>query len=267
MSSQQRQRSVRTHAVVLRRRDYADADRVLTVYTPALGKQEFIAKGVRKTSSRKAGHLELFMHSTLQIAQARTWDIITEAMIVESYRHLRVDLDCIGYASYVCELIDCFSKDGDENVLLWDLLLLALRELDEIAAEGNLEQGPLLLRWFELQLLSATGFQPQLFHCISCGNVIDEQRNFLQLAEGGVLCPECAPRISEVEPIEADVLKILRFLQSRDWNSVRPVTVRVPVLDKVQNVLYRYLLLILERQLKSTDFLQRLRRARPANLS
>ena len=81
---------------MLRRRDYGDADRVLTVYTPSHGKHELIAHGVRKTTSRKAGHLEIFSHASLVIAEGRTWDIITEASTVESYRHLRQDLDQIG---------------------------------------------------------------------------------------------------------------------------------------------------------------------------
>jgi hypothetical protein len=88
-----RHRSYRTHAVVLRRRDYADADRVVTVFTPGMGKQSLIAKGARKTTSRKAGHLELFTHANLQVAEARTWDIITEATTVEPFRHLRVRAD------------------------------------------------------------------------------------------------------------------------------------------------------------------------------
>ena len=73
-------RSSSTRAVILRRRDHGDADRILTVYTPQLGKQEFIAKGIRKTTSRKAGHLELFAHTALQVADARTWPIITEVV-------------------------------------------------------------------------------------------------------------------------------------------------------------------------------------------
>ncbi len=91
-----RTRVHKTHAVVLRRRNLGDADRVLTVYTPGHGKQELIAHGVRKPTSRKAGHLETFSHASLMIAEGRTWGIITEASTVESYRYLRQDLDQIG---------------------------------------------------------------------------------------------------------------------------------------------------------------------------
>ena len=96
-----RERIYRTRAVILSRRDYNDADRILTVFTPDLGKRELIAKGVRKTISRKAGHLEPLSHASLLVAQARTWDIITEAVTVESFRYVRENLDAIGYASYV----------------------------------------------------------------------------------------------------------------------------------------------------------------------
>lgn len=260
-----RHRSYRTHAIILRRRDYGDADRVLTVYTPGTGKQELIAKGIRKTTSRKAGHLELFTHASLQIAQARTWDIITEASTVENFRHLRTDLDNIGRASYVCELIDRFTEADDENQPLWALMLLALRQLDEasdLTAASDLEAVNLavLLRWFELHLLSLTGFQPQLFHCISCGNPLEPVRNHLSLADGGVYCPACGAEQRDLEIIEPDVLKVLRYLQSQPWSIVRTLHVRQPILQRVENILHRYLLTILEQRLKSTDFLRRLQR-------
>ena len=110
---------------------------MLTVFTPDRGKLELIGKGIRKTTSRKAGHLELFTHVSFLAAQARTWDIITEAQAIQSFRHLRTDLDTIGQASYVAELIDAFTQSEDENKLLWDLLLLVLRELDEGVEAGS----------------------------------------------------------------------------------------------------------------------------------
>ncbi len=178
MSTRERIRS--THALILRRRDVNDADRVLTVLTPSDGKLELIAKGVRKTTSRKAGHLELFVHAALLVAQGRTWDIITEVQTVESFRHLRENLDAIAAASYVCELVDSFAESDDEVRPLWDLALFALRELDE--APNSHELPANLLRWFDLQLLSLTGFQPQFFRCLACEKPLEPTVNFLSLA-------------------------------------------------------------------------------------
>jgi DNA repair protein RecO (recombination protein O) len=250
-----RQRVYRTHAVVLRRRDFRDADRILTVFTPNYGKLELIAKGIRKTTSRKAGHLELFSHCTLLVAQARTWDIVTEVAGVESFPNIRTDLDKISQANYIGELIDCFSESGDENQPLWELLIIALQELDAL---GDAQNGHLLQHWFEMHLLSLVGFQPQLFQCLNCDEELEPTTNYISLLEGGVLCPTCGQGRRDLEPIEADVLKVLRFLQSRPWATVRQVNIRPHILRQVDNLLYRYLLTILERQLKSVDFMRRL---------
>lgn len=253
MSTRERVRS--THALVLRRRDVNDADRVLTVLTPSDGKIELIAKGARKTTSRKAGHLELFVHAALIVAQGRTWDIITEVQTVESFRHLRDNLEAIAAASYICELIDGFAETGDELRPIWDLALLALRVLDQAAEQSA--PPPNLLPWFDLQLLSLTGFQPQLFRCLACEKPLEPTVNFLALHEGGVLCPQCAPQRTDVEALDADTLKLLRFFQSQPWPAVAAVAVRTSILRRVESVLNRYLIVTLERQVRSTLFLRR----------
>jgi DNA repair protein RecO (recombination protein O) len=255
-----RQRVYRTHAVVLRRRDYRDADRILTVFTPTYGKLELIAKGVRKTTSRKAGHLELFGHSVLQIAQARTWDIITEALNVDSFTALRADLDKISHAGYLSELVDSFTQTDDENLPIWELLISALQTVNDALPESDAH---LLLHWFELHLLSLAGFQPQLFQCLECDEELQPVLNYISLAEGGVLCPRCAEGRRDAEPIEPEVLKVLRFLQSRPWSIVSQVQVHQARMQRVDNLLYRYLLNVLERQLRSVDFMRRLEHLRP----
>lgn len=266
-----------THVLVLRRRDVADVDRLLTVLTPSEGKIELLAKGVRKTVSRKSGHLEPFTHAHVMVAQARTWDLITEATTVESFRYLRESLDAIGQASYACELVDAFSDSGDENRPLWELALFVLRELDEAAAgdstAGSTPSGapaggtaavpvhqlpPNLLRWFDLHLLSLAGFQPQFFNCLGCDSPLEPGVNFFSLSEGGIFCPRCGALRSDVEAIPVDVLKVLRYFQSQPWPEVRRLSVRPAVARHVDTLLQRYISHVLERRLRSTDFLRRL---------
>ncbi len=258
----QRTRVRSIHVLVLRRRDVADADRLLTVLTPSEGKIELLAKGVRKTVSRKAGHLEPFTHAQVMVAQARTWDLITEATTVESFRYLREDLDAISHASYVCELVDAFSDQGDENRPLWELALFALRQLDEAAAPPAPAPSANLLRWFDLHLLSLVGFQPQLFTCLGCDAAIEPGANFFSIGEGGVFCARCGPLRSDVEAIPVDALKVLRYLQSQPWQEIKRLSVRPAVAHHVDVLLLRYLSHVLERRLRSTDFLRRLEQVR-----
>lgn len=251
-----------THVLVLRRRDVADADRLLTVLTPSEGKLELLAKGVRKTVSRKAGHLEPFTHAHVMVAQARTWDLITEATTVESFRYLRDNLDAIGQAAYIGELVDAFSDGGDENRPLWEMTLFALRQLDQAAADAGGALPPSLLRWFDLHLLSLVGFQPQFFNCLACDAEIEPGANFFSLNEGGVFCPRCGPLRSDVEPIAVDVLKLLRYVQSQPWSEVNRLQVRPAIGQQVDALLLRYLSHVLERRVRSADFLRRLEHVR-----
>ena len=87
-----RERLYRSEAIVLRRQDFGEADRLLTLFTPALGKIRVVAKGARKPQSRKAGHIESFMRTKMLFARGRNLDLVTQAELVEPYRALREDL-------------------------------------------------------------------------------------------------------------------------------------------------------------------------------
>ena len=65
-----RERTYRTEAVVIRRSDFGEADRLLTLFSADRGKTRAIATGARKPQSRKTGHVELFMRSTFLVAAA-----------------------------------------------------------------------------------------------------------------------------------------------------------------------------------------------------
>ena len=85
-----RERIYRADAVIIRRATFGESDRLVTIYTP-MGKRRVVAKGARKTTSRLAGHIELFTHATLLLAVGRTLDIVTQSVILQSFDRLRAD--------------------------------------------------------------------------------------------------------------------------------------------------------------------------------
>jgi DNA repair protein RecO (recombination protein O) len=248
------ERLYRTDAIILRRTDFGEADRLLTVFTPEMGKLRLLAKGVRKTTSRKAGHVELFMLTDMLVAQGRTWDIISQAEVVESYRGLREDLDKASQAYYLAELLDRFAEEHDPNAPLFELLALTLARLSH-------ENDPFVaLRYFELHLLTLTGFQPQLYFCLACNEALEPVENYFHFADGGVLCPKHGQVRPNAEPIPLPVLKVLRFLQTEPWEKVAKLQLTPLTRQQVESLLLGYITFLLERRLKSVDFLRRLRR-------
>jgi DNA repair protein RecO (recombination protein O) len=249
-----RERLYRTEAIILKRSDFGEADRLVTFFTPQRGKLRAVAKGARKPSSRKSGHLELFSHTRLLLARGRNLDIITQAETVEPFLPLREDLLRTTYAYYAAELVDRFVGDEDENRPVFDLLLAAFGWL------GRAGDMALVARFFELRLLALVGYQPQLFHCVNCQAQIEPVINFFHPGEGGVLCPRCGEGRSEAAALSLNALKVLRFLQTRGYDTIRLLRIRPALHAELETIMLSYITYILERNLKSVDFLHHLRR-------
>lgn len=248
-----RERTFRTEAIVLRRKDFGEADRILTLFTPELGKIRALAKGIRKPRSRKAGHLELYMRANLFLAKGRDMDIITQAETVTAYRPLREDLLRSTYGSYCVELLDKFTPDEAENKPLYELLAHALGWLSDSSDLA------LTTRYYELQLLGMAGYQLELFRCAVNGEKIEAEDQFFSPAEGGVVCPKCGPSRDGVFPISLNALKVLRFMMRNSYEALRDLKLGPMVQAELERVIQRTITYYLEQQLKSVEFLKHVR--------
>nr|MBC7245917.1 DNA repair protein RecO [Chloroflexota bacterium] len=250
-----RERIYRTEAVVLKHSDFGEADRLLTVYTPSLGKLRLLAKGIRKPTSRKAGHLESFTRTQLLVARGRNLDIITQAQTIEPYLALRQDLWRMSHAYYVGELVDCFGEEQAENYPLYCLLCAAL---NWVCQSSNL---PLTMRFLEMQILNLGGYRPQLFHCVRCNVLLEPVVNYFSPEEGGMLCPRCGEGYRGTRPLSLGAFKAMRYLQTREYAECMRLQLSQATCAEVEGTLQHYLVYILERKLKSVEFLHLLRNA------
>jgi DNA repair protein RecO (recombination protein O) len=248
------ERVYRTEAIVLRRHDLGEADRILTLYTRDYGKVRAIAKGVRKLTSRKAGHVELFMRVDVLIAQGRDLDIVTQAQMVEAYPSLRDDLLHVSHALHFVELLDSFTEERDANRSLYTLVADGLTWL---TTTGDLRRAA---RYYELRILDLAGYRPQLFQCVVCGEAITAKEQFYSHADGGVVCPRCGQTTPHAKPISLNALKVLRYMQTQPFTAVEQVKLSQRVQGELEHILHDTLTYHLERRLKSSDFLNRLRR-------
>ena len=254
MRSTSRERLYRTEAIILRRQDFGEADKLLTLYTPGLGKMRVLAKGVRKPKSRKGGHVELFTHSNLLLAKGRGLDIVTQAETIHSFLPIRRELLRTSYAYYAAELLDKFTEEGEENRSLFDLFMDALLWLSD-AEDLNLA-----LRYFELHLLDYVGYRPQLFQCLRCARLIESAESFFNYGLGGLLCPRCGKGERGSREVSPQVLAILRHLQTKDYAVCHRLRIDQAVHEELETLLRRYIVYLLERKLKSIDFINILRK-------
>lgn len=246
----QASRQFHAQGVVLRHSEYGEADRILTIYTLEQGKIQVAAKGVRKIKSRKAGHLEPFTQVALYLAKGSGLPVVTQAEAIRTFDALRADLLKTAYAAYVVELVDRFSYAEAENPLLYKLLVDTF-----IRLEGSAEPA-VVIHYYEMHLLDLLGFRPELQTCVSCGEAISAQDQFISPLMGGALCPRCRQADASAWPVSMPVLKYLRHFQRTAWSRLEKMKLPVEVELGLKPLLERYLTYLLEHGLKTPGFMR-----------
>jgi DNA repair protein RecO (recombination protein O) len=247
--------SFRLEAVVLRHSDWGEADRLLVIYSREQGKLRTIAKGARKIRSRKAGHLEPFTRVALLLARSRDMPIITQAETVDAYLPLREDLILTGYAAYVIELLDRFTYESEQNLTLYDLVVDTLARISE-ASPNPTDLAWLPVSYYQVHLLDALGFRPELFSCASCREEIKPQDQFFSAEAGGVLCPRCGTSRAGARPVSMEVLKYLRHFQRSSYAQAEHAHPTENIKTELDALLQYYLTYLLERGLNTPAFIR-----------
>ena len=246
-------RNYQTGAIIIKEVKLGEADRILTFYTPHLGKIQGVAKGVRRPRSKMAGHLELLTHSTVSLARGRNLDTVTGSQTIDSFLPLKSDLELTSYALYAIELINQFTPDSVENHPLFQLLLETMHHL----CRGS--NSEVFLRSFELHLLELVGYRPQLGRCISCRLPLKPVTSYFSPTAGGILCPGCSNSQSSTRRISVNAIKVFRWLQGNDLNAAEKLKIDQELSRELEGIMRGYLRYLLEREVKSTAWLDMLK--------
>lgn len=252
-----RSRLYNTQAIILRRVDMGEADRLLTILTPARGKMKVMAKGVRKLTSRKTGHVELFTRVQFVLAQGHTFDVAAQADTIEPYVQLREDVQRATLAHYVCELADAFAQEETDESELYELLANALEWL------CSAPDPQLTVRYVEMRLLTLTGYRPQLYRCAKTSVPIDvddaaSKSIIFSAYAGGVLSHDAAKFARDGVALMPQTLNLLRAMLSQPFEALAALQIPADVHFQAERALRSVLVFVLERKLRSAQFLKQL---------
>ncbi len=146
---------VRTQGVVLRYRNRNEADRLLTVLSPDLGRIMVFARGCRKPKSRFLAFSQLFCYGEVIISPYRDIYILNQAEVKNSYYDIRKDMDRLSCATYIVNLAEAVATTGENHTPLFSLLLHTLSYL------SYSNRHPLEIALiYELKFLDQAGYRP-----------------------------------------------------------------------------------------------------------
>ena len=149
-------KTTRTQAIVLRRTNYGEADRIVQLLTPE-GRKSIMARGVRKEKSKLAGGIELFAICDVVIGEGKgDLGVLTSAKLVQFYRHILEDYDRLQFGYVTIKLVSRASDAVDEPEW-FDLLGEILMGLDVLTIPL-----PMIESWFYIRYASLLGHELNL---------------------------------------------------------------------------------------------------------
>jgi len=243
-----------TDAIVLSRFDYGEADRILTLLTPGLGKIKAIAKGIRRPTSRIGGSLEPLAELRLQLAKGRTFDVVTQVTMQHAWLGLRDDLEVTATAWYCAELVDRSLEERHAAEPLYLLLRRAYELLD-----GGMSPGR-VARWFEMRLCDELGVRPEVDRCVECDRLLEpgDAVRWIPLV-GGVLCGRHAGPSHGAAGLSTDALRVLKAYQRMDVEGLAGLRLPPAVEAEVERVMGEFVRHVMERDTRSRRFLEEVR--------
>ena len=141
--------------IIIKRKNFGEADRLVTLFTSDYGKLKIIAKGVRKITSRRSGHLEIFGEANCTLFHGKTFDSVTEVTRTSRPDFPRHVLYKVSYAYYVCELVDILLPDNQPQQDIYELFCESLDLISTAESEVVCDQ---IIQTFSLRLLDYLGY-------------------------------------------------------------------------------------------------------------
>ncbi len=241
-------------AIVLRTRDYSESDRIVTLLTLDAGKLGGIAKGAKQSRRRFERKLEVFSHVMVYFRRRPHGELVfitrAEAADLPPFE-LTDDLGKIAIASYMVELADALSREEAESGGAYRILAASLGAAARNGASRALRQA------FELNLLRWAGYQLEFQRCQICARPpAENSTSFVFIpSHGGIVCQHCRAGATDTFlGLSAPSVTALAQLNSMPLEAAAGAQCAG---RDAEAALARFMATILDRKLRSVDFLHR----------
>ncbi len=236
--------------IVIRRTDYGENNKIITIYTREWGKIGVMARGANKPNSRLSSVTQLFYYGYFLVQRSTGLGSLSQGESISSFRHIREDIMSTAYASYIVELLDKATDDKKPNPYLFELLYQTLNYINE----GY--DAEVLKIIFEMKMLSVLGSPPVLNHCASCGQT--EGEFSFSIREGGFLCHRCYEQDPYRIKISASTVKLLRLFFYFDLSRLGNISLKDETKMELKQVIDAYYDEYSGVSLKSKKFLKQM---------
>lgn len=191
----------KSDVIVLSNVEYRDSDAILRCLSIE-GKLAFVAKGIKKITSKNAASCQLYSYSRYfyDYQEQRSLQLLKRSERIEVYPNIRSDLLKQTIASIMVEVVDKIEVDNPAYV--FSLLHICLQALELHPCIYT------ILGYFMSEVNSQIGIQAEVDCCVACGKTTSIVS--IDVNQGGFICSSCAQSFHQ--KVEIEVLRKFRLL-------------------------------------------------------
>ncbi len=232
---------LRYNAIVLKKKEVGETDRLYTIYTDTAGKLMLVAKGVRKSEAKLAGQLETLMQGLIIVVKGRGAGKIAGAVAEKSFIHLRNDLDIYKRVLEAVSIFERLVGFEQQDKELFELLGTYLEVTNDLAKERKITKVLLVTEGFLFQLFAHLGYEIETGVCAVSGERLSSgERHFFSPSAGGMLRGEHAHHAHGALPVTESAIKLIRLFLHNKLETLPKISVEKEGLREVRQIGARF---------------------------
>lgn len=224
----------KTKAFVFKKSDRNEADRFFSVFTNDFGRLDIFAKAIRKSASKLKGGIDTFFISEIEFIQGKNKKTLTDAVVVKKFDNIFLDLEKFKIANKISGVVDSFIKGEERDENIFNLLYEVFDKLNSDKLNGK--KSIFIYYYFLWNILSLLGYHQEVKNCTNCNDKLIPENIHFSNKEGGVICKGCLGKDISAQKINADVVKILRIILLKDWETLSKLKIEESSQKILENI-------------------------------
>jgi len=218
---------IKTKGIVLAETNFSEADKMLTVLTPDLGKISCVAKGARRLQNKLMPISQVFAFSDMILYRGKNDSYyINSAELIESFYSLRIDYDKLENAMACVKFIKKNVQENQSSLLILKLLLNTIYLL----SVGD-KNSDLVKEIYELKATCLLGFSPRVNACVECG---DNNTIGFSMKKNGMVCKNCGIIDKSLIELKSGTIATIKYIVNSDLKKLFSFNITEDIVKELQ---------------------------------
>lgn len=237
---------VKARGIIIKQSDYGEGHRMLSIFTEEYGIVKAVSYGVRKSTSKTAASSQFLCYADFTFYKGTNKDIMTVNSIntIDGFYPVSEDIKKLSLCVYLADIT--YSILGMNNP---DERLLHIFLNSVYALSYKNEPTEKVKAVYELKLMSAGGYHPQIHTCVSCGSY---EPFAFDLLKGGVVCKNCSGRYTV--RLDRNMYRALDYIISSEDKKMLAFNASEALVESIGKLSEQYVALQLDQSFKSLDY-------------